>query len=68
LWQQAQTVIDTDALAQELNTLKYPLYFYDYETVSSPIPLFDGTHPWQQVVVQYSLHTVYEDGTHDHYE
>jgi hypothetical protein len=46
--------------------LQYPLCFYDYETVSTPMPLFDGYRPWQQIVVQYSMHIVYEDGRIDH--
>ena len=44
----------------------FPLCFYDYETVSTPIPLFDGYHSWQQIVVQYSMHIVHEDGTIEH--
>jgi len=50
-----------------LSELTYPLCFYDYETVSVPVPLFDGTSPYQQVVVQYSLHKVYEDGKIEHF-
>jgi hypothetical protein len=62
----AQPVVDTDEIIQILGTLVFPLCFYDYETVSTPIPLFDGYRPWQQIVVQYSMHIVYEDGTIDH--
>ncbi|MEX2436791.1 MAG: DUF2779 domain-containing protein, partial [Candidatus Paceibacterota bacterium] len=35
-----------------------PLYFLDYETAMSVIPLYDGTKPYQQIPFQYSLHTV----------
>jgi uncharacterized protein YacL (UPF0231 family) len=42
LWQQdEQTIVDTNAVAEQLNTLEYPLYFYDYETVSVPVPVFE---------------------------
>ena len=33
------------AIEAELKDFKFPLYFLDYETISSPIPLFDGTKP-----------------------
>ncbi len=63
-----ETSIDREALAIELKGLQYPLYFYDYETISSPVPYFNGTSPWQQVVVQYSLHIVHQDGEIEHHE
>ena len=39
-----------------LKSLWYPLYFLDFETFMLPIPLFDGTRPYQQIPFQYSLH------------
>ena len=47
--------IDAPAIRKELECLKYPLYFFDYETHSAAIPSFDGTRPYQQVPFQYSL-------------
>lgn len=64
--QLGKPVVDIDAVWKILDSLVFPLCFYDYETVSTPIPLFDGYHPWQQIVVQYSMHIVHEDGTIDH--
>jgi hypothetical protein len=49
------TKIDAPAIRKELKKLKYPLYFFDYETYSSAIPAFDGTRPYQNVPFQYSL-------------
>jgi len=49
-------IINRKQIAAELAKLKYPLYFLDYETVMPAIPLWDGTHPYQQVCFQYSLH------------
>jgi len=43
-------------ILEALQKLSYPLYFLDYETFSSAIPLFDGYKPYQQIVFQYSLH------------
>lgn len=48
--------IQRPALRKELEGLTFPLYFLDYETCISAIPLFEGYHPQQQVVFQYSLH------------
>jgi len=48
--------IDPDGVRTFLKPLSYPLYFLDFETLSSPIPLWDGIRPWQQVPFQYSLH------------
>ena len=48
--------IDRSAIKAELDRLQYPLWFLDYETCISAIPLFDGHHPQQQIVFQYSLH------------
>ena len=60
--------IDTSEVWSKLNSLQFPLYFYDYETISRPKPIFNWTNPWQQVVVQYSLHKMEKDGTITHYE
>ncbi len=51
-------IIDRAAIQHELAQLTYPLYFLDYETYNSAIPLHDGYHPQQQMVFQYSLHSL----------
>jgi len=51
-----KNIIDNKEIANFLNELKYPLYFLDYETINSAVPLFDGTHPYQQIPFQFSLH------------
>ena len=57
------------AIEAELNDFVFPLYFLDYETISSPIPLFDGTKPWQKIPMQYSLHVLNKPGGKlKHYE
>lgn len=49
--------------------LWYPLYYLDFETFMSSIPLFDRTRPFQQVPFQYSLHyRLSEDGPLEHDE
>ena len=39
-----------------LETLWPPYYYLDFESIRPIIPLFDGTHPYQQIATQYSLH------------
>ena len=60
-------IILTNQIKEILNWFNYPICFYDYESINVPIPLMDKTHPYQQVVVQYSLHKYYSDGTMKHY-
>ena len=52
----AQPTINHKAIKEFLSRLVFPLYFLDYETLSSLIPYFDGHRPYQQVPFQYSLH------------
>ncbi len=49
------TKIDAPAIREELSGLKYPLYFFDYETYGAALPPFDNTRPYQQIPFQYSL-------------
>ena len=49
-------IIDITSIKAELHSLQYPLYFLDYETYPTAIPPFDGYHPYQHIVFQYSLH------------
>jgi len=64
-----KALIDYDEIRKILTSLKSPLYFLDYETVSTAVPLFEGTWPYQQVCFQYSLHILREPGGEpEHYE
>ena len=51
-----KTIMDQTKLSTFINDLKYPLYYLDFETFSTAVPLFDNTKPYQQMVFQYSLH------------
>lgn len=54
--------IEKEAIIDIMNSLKYPLYFIDYETYQLAIPEFEGTKPYQQLPFQYSLHIIKEKG------
>jgi hypothetical protein len=51
-----------------LKGLPFPLHFVDFETVMPALPIFVGTRPYQTIKVQWSLHTLHEDGTLEHAE
>jgi hypothetical protein len=48
--------VDADAIRDFLQKLKYPLYYFDIETLGPAVPKFDGTRSYQQIPFQYSLH------------
>lgn len=54
--------LDHKVLKTELGSLRFPLWFLDYETCISAIPRFAGYHPQQQIVFQYSLHRLNTPG------
>lgn len=64
-----RVMIDRENIREELNALNFPLYFLDYETFPSAIPLYDGYSPYQQIPFQYSLHVLRTpDGKLEHCE
>lgn len=54
--QTGEQEINKSEIKEFFSTFKFPLYFFDYETLSGVIPAFDGVRPYQQVPFQYSLH------------
>ena len=56
-------VVDKPAIRGSLDSLKYPLYFLDYETFNPALPLFPGYHPYEHIVFQYSLFRVDQPGS-----
>ena len=55
-YQENKTHLDKEKLSEFLSTLKYPLYFLDYESFSLAIPILQNTRPYQQIPFQFSLH------------
>ena len=54
--------IDKAGIREFLNTITYPLYFLDFETMQQVVPQYDGTRPYQQITFQYSLHYIEHEG------
>jgi len=60
--------IDTDAIADYLRDVRYPINFLDFETFQDAIPRFDGQGPYKNIPFQYSLHVLHENGKLEHKE
>ena len=46
--------VDPKGIKSELSNFKWPLYFFDFETVMPAIPRYKGTSPYTQVPFQFS--------------
>ncbi len=57
-----ETYIDKAGIGEFLDTLSYPLYFLDFETVQPVIPEYISTKPYAQIPFQYSLHYIEKEG------
>jgi predicted RecB family nuclease len=56
-------------LKVEFQSLEYPLYFMDFETVNPAIPRFPGMHPYDHLPFQWSVHVQKQPGvTPEHFE
>ena len=55
--------VDKEGIKQFLATLKYPIYYLDFETFSTAIPMFDGLKSYSQVPFQFSLHIAKKEGS-----
>lgn len=55
---QNSTAVNKDKIQKFLDDLEYPLYFLDYESIKKAIPPYNDTRPYQQIVFQYSVHTL----------
>lgn len=51
-----RSMIDSEGISEEIKDLKFPLYFFDYETYAPAVPVFDGYRPYQRIPFQFSLH------------
>jgi hypothetical protein len=54
-------------LAGALDAIALPAAFLDFETVSPPVPVWSGCHPYEPVPVQVSCHLVLPDGSAVHH-
>jgi len=57
-----KAVIDVDGLRSFVDSLTYPLYFLDFETILPTIPAYEASKAYQQIPFQYSLHYIEQEG------
>ena len=60
--------IDKPKIKEFLDTIEYPINFFDFETFQNAIPRFDNQKAYAQMPFQYSLHILHEDGRLEHKE
>ena len=60
--------IDKLQIKEFLNTIQYPINFFDFETFQNAIPRFNQQRSYAQIPFQYSLHILHEDGRLEHKE
>ena len=63
-----EPLINRTGIKRFIDRLKWPLYFYDYETYSTPVPQADGHAPYEQMAVQFSIHRMEASGDVTHSE
>ena len=54
--------VDSKSVVAFMDNIRYPLYFLDFESFQPPVPIFQGTVAFQQIVFQYSLHIIRNEG------
>ena len=55
-------IVERDAINEFLDSIEYPLYFLDFETVMHAVPPYDESRPMQHLPFQYSLHCIKKRG------
>ncbi|WP_434581552.1 DUF2779 domain-containing protein [Sulfurimonas sp. NW15] len=60
--------INKPKIKEFLDTIEYPINFFDFETFQNAIPRFDNQRPYAQMPFQYSLHILHENGKLEHKE
>ncbi len=48
--------VNKDLIKHFFQSLKFPIYHLDFETMNEAVPPFDGVGCYQQIPFQYSLH------------
>jgi len=60
-------VFDSEAIKNELSKYVFPLNFFDFEAVMGAIPMLENQKPFEQLVIQYSLHIYSNNDKMDHF-
>lgn len=63
-----EPIVDLEQIRAFFDGLTFPLYFFDFETYASAVPIVDRASPHKHFPIQYSLHVLEADGTLSHSE
>ena len=61
-------IVNKDKIRNFLKELQYPLYYLDFETFDTAIPIFNQSSPYQKIPFQYSLHIQDENNKVKHFD
>ncbi|MAY33589.1 MAG: phosphomethylpyrimidine kinase [Rhodovulum sp.] len=61
-------IVNVSAIKAFLSRINFPVYFFDFETFASAVPLINGASPHRQFPIQYSLHILERNGSLAHCE
>ena len=68
VWKNQSTHIEKEKLKEFIDSMHFPIYYFDFETISPAVPEYKGEHPFNKFPFQYSLHIEYDDGKVIHEE
>lgn len=61
-------VLDQSGMREFVDSIQYPIYFLDFETINAAIPMFEGTRPYEQIPFQFSCHVIEQPGATPRWE
>ena len=68
IWKHKKRIINKGAIKDFVDSLSYPIYHFDFETLNPAIPQFAGMKAYEHYPFQYSLHIEHENGELEHKE
>jgi hypothetical protein len=51
-----ESFIDKNGVGEFIETIEYPISYFDFETFQDAVPRFDNQRPYMQIPFQFSLH------------
>lgn len=68
-YKSGRRIVRRDGIKAALEGWKFPLIFFDFETINPAVPRYPGTGPYQQVPFQFSAHILKSiDAELEHHE
>ena len=58
--------LDSNLIAHQMASWKYPLHMIDFETSTIALPFFKGMRPYEAIAFQFSHHVIEGDGSVRH--